>query len=165
MSRAIILMGVSGSGKSTLGLELAREIGWPFYDGDEFHPPQNIAKMTAGEPLDDQDRQPWLKALNQLIRDKLQAGQSLVLACSALKRSYRQMLRKGVPDQVEFVFLQGEYDLIQERMNARPDHYMAPAMLSSQFDALEVPQKALILEISRPAEELVAEIIKVLELR
>lgn len=112
----IILMGVSGSGKTTLGKRLAARLGWPFYDGDDYHPPENVAKMAAGIPLTDEDRVSWLETLAELISQSLARGENGVLACSALKGKYREILRGG-SENVEFVFLRGSYDLVLERLS------------------------------------------------
>ncbi len=154
----VIVMGVSGSGKSTVGARLAQQLGWPFYDGDHFHPPANVAKMAAGIPLSDVDRAGWLETLATLIRSNLAVGQSGVLACSALRRSYRAHLQVE-PQRVHFVFLKGPYDLIWERMTRRQDHYMQPLLLQSQFAALEEPDAALVLDIRLEPERLVERIV------
>jgi gluconokinase len=134
----LIMMGVSGSGKTTVGQLLAQEFGWPFYEGDEFHSPANIAKMSQGIPLSDSDRVPWLAALEQLMDSLLAAGRSAIFTCSALKHEYREQLRQGRPE-VRFVYLKGSYELIRERLEERSGHYMRAGMLDSQFDALEEP--------------------------
>ncbi len=138
----IVVMGVSGCGKSTVGQALARELGWPFFDADDFHPPANIQKMSSGIPLDDADRQPWLERLRDLLADEHRAGRSAVLACSALKERYRMVLRAGAPD-VRFVHLEGTAEEIQLLMSRRSGHFMKPGMLASQFAALEPPREAL----------------------
>lgn len=138
----IVVMGVSGCGKSTVGQALARELGWPFFDADDFHPPANIQKMSSGIPLDDADRQPWLERLRDLLADEQRAGRSAVLACSALKERYRMVLRAGAPD-VRFVHLEGTAEEIQLLMSRRSGHFMKPGMLASQFAALEPPREAL----------------------
>jgi gluconokinase len=138
----IILMGVSGAGKTTIGRRLASALGWDFLDGDDFHPPANVAKMARGEPLDDADRAPWLDRLHDLIAARLAAHQPAILACSALKETYRQRLLAGNPGAT-IVYLRGDFDLIHRRLNRRTGHYMPPALLQSQFDALEPPATAL----------------------
>jgi gluconokinase len=158
-TRFFIIMGVSGSGKSEVGRTLAEKLGWDFYDADDFHPPENVAKMAQGIPLNDSDRAPWLASLHDLISSSLDKNQPGVLACSALKERYRQQLLKDHPD-VQLVYLHGSYDLIWSRMSARRDHYMKPHMLQSQFDALEEPQNALTMEITKSVEEIVHEIIE-----
>ncbi len=150
-------MGVSGSGKSTVARLLAEKLGWAYYDADDFHPSENIAKMAAGIPLTDNDRIPWLAALNQLIGSQLNAGAHPVLACSALKESYRQQLLAG-NQGLQFVYLHGDYDLILVRMQQRAGHYMKAEMLQSQFDALEEPACALKVDVRRKPAEIVAQI-------
>ncbi len=146
----IVIMGVSGCGKTTIGQQLADRLGWPFFDGDAFHPPANIDKMSRGIPLDDEDRAGWLAAIADRMRELLAVGQSGVFACSALKQKYRDQLH--VSDQVKFVYLRGDYDLIWSRMQQRPGHYMKPNMLASQFEALEEPHDALTLDIEQPPD-------------
>ena len=152
-------MGVSGCGKSTVGQALADALNCPFYDGDDFHPPENVAKMASGTPLNDDDRYPWLAVLHDLIADHLERGETAVLACSALKKKYRDQLRQG-NDGVQFVYLQGSQALIWERMQARQAHYMKAEMLQSQFDALEPPspENTCIVSIENDVETIVASI-------
>jgi gluconokinase len=133
---AIIVMGVSGCGKTTIGRALAERLGCPFFDGDDFHPPENVEKMANGIPLTDDDRAPWLSRLQSLIHAHLADG--VILACSALKRRYRAQLREG-NDGLQFVYLQGDFDTLWARMQTRQNHYMKPEMLHSQFAALEPP--------------------------
>lgn len=156
-----ILMGVSGSGKTTTGRALAERLAIPFYDGDDFHPAENIAKMSQGIPLDDRDRQPWLDRLQHLITTHLQKGEAAVIACSALKRSYRQHLSQGDP-RVQFIYLQGDFDLIWQRMVNRQTHYMQANMLKSQFRALEEPSggEAIFIAIDEDPEGIVGTIIE-----
>jgi len=161
-TRFVIVMGVSGSGKTSVGKALAEHLGWDFYDADDFHPPENIAKMATGVPLDDSDRLLWLAALHDLIAASLKAGRPGVLACSALKESYRQQLLDG-NEGVLLIYLKGSYDLIWSRMEKRTDHYMKPHMLKSQFDALEEPVTALTTDISMSVEDIVQEILKQIE--
>ena len=153
----LIIMVVSGSGKSTIGQMLAAELGWSFYDGDDFHPAANIEKMANGIALTDADRAGWLAALAKLIRDLSNDGKSGVLACSALKQTYRATLEQNLPD-VQFVYLKGSYDLILKRLKARKGHYMRPELLQSQFDAMEEPGQALILDIEQPPATLIRQI-------
>jgi gluconokinase len=162
MIRFIIVMGVSGSGKTSVGKVLAEHLKWDFYDADDFHPPENVAKMASGIPLDDSDRAPWLAALHDLISSSLRQNKSGVLACSALKERYRQKLMNG-SEGVQLVYLKGSYDLIWSRMATRPDHYMQPQMLQSQFDALEEPSNALTVDISLSVEEIAQFVIKQIE--
>lgn len=152
-------MGVSGCGKSSVGQSLARSLGWDFYDADDFHPPENVAKMANGIPLDDSDRAPWLASLHDMILSSLKADKPGVLACSALKKRYRQQLMDG-NDDVQLVYLKGSYDMIWSRMKKRTDHYMKPYMLKSQFKTLEEPRNALTIEISISVDEIVQEILK-----
>lgn len=161
-TRFIIVMGVSGSGKTSVGKSLAGYLGWDFYDADDFHPPENVAKMANGIPLNDSDRAPWLAALHDLISSSLKADRPGVLACSALKERYRQQLIDGNSD-VQLVYLKGSYDLIWSRMSARRDHYMKPQMLQSQFDALEEPNNALTVDISMPVDEIAQKILELMK--
>ncbi len=138
MAMVFVMMGVSGCGKTTIGRALAQHLRCPFYDGDDFHPPENVAKMGAGHPLNDEDRAPWLARLSALIGDHLAKGEPAVLACSALKKSYREQLRAG-NEGILFIHLQGDFPLIWQRMQARHNHYMKAEMLQSQFDTLEPP--------------------------
>lgn len=134
----IVVMGVSGAGKSTLGALLADRLGWPFEDGDAFHPPGNVEKMRAGTPLTDEDRWPWLAAIAARIARARAEGTGVVVACSALKRAYRDVLRDGQAD-VRFLHLTGEPALIMARQAARQGHYMPASLVASQFAALEPP--------------------------
>jgi gluconokinase len=131
----IVVMGVSGSGKSTVAAELVKRLGWDFAEGDEFHPPANVAKMRAGQPLDDEDRWPWLRTLADWIGEHERAGRSVVVTCSALKRSYRDLLRDGHPS-VWFAHVTADAGLIRERMENRTGHYMPASLLDSQLDTL-----------------------------
>ena len=153
----IILMGVSGCGKTTVGKALANALGWRFFDGDAFHPPENIAKMSAGIPLNDDDRFPWLAQLNKLIGDCVKQNSPAVLACSALKARYRDQLLTG-NEGVQIVYLRGDFELVWQRMNQRRNHYMKPEMLQSQYDSLEEPTEeiVLIIDIGQSVKEIVA---------
>lgn len=155
-----VIMGVSGCGKSTVGTALAGLLGVPYLEGDAFHPADNVAKMSAGTPLDDGDRAGWLQALAAEIRSARAQGQGLVLSCSALKRRYRDLLRQADPD-LRFVHLQGPRELIAERMERRANHYMPPALLDSQLRDLEPLQDdeaGLRLDIALAPDDLVARI-------
>ena len=156
-------MGVSGAGKSSVGRALAERLGWKFVDGDDLHPPANVEKMRGAEPLSDEDRAPWLAALRGLIGEHAAASRSLVLACSALKRSYREQLAAPGAEH-RFVYLRGSPELIQERLQERAEHYMPAGLMESQFDALEEPASALMVEIDAPVETLVDQIVKQLGL-
>ncbi len=158
----VIVMGVSGSGKTTVGQALARRLGWDFYDADGFHPIENISKMASGIPLGDEDRAPWLASLQALISASLKEKRPGVLACSALKESYRQQLVQG-NDDVLLVYLRGDYELIWSRLAARQDHYMKPEMLQSQLDILEEPTDVLAMDISMSVEEIVGKILMYME--
>ena len=155
----VVIMGVSGSGKTTVGQALASKLGWDFYDADDFHPLENIAKMENGIPLSDSDRVPWLAALHHLIESCLEQNQPGILACSALKERYRQRLMDR-NDGVQLVYLKGSYELLWSRMSARKDHFMKPEMLKSQFEALEEPVDALTVDVSRSVDEIVQEILR-----
>lgn len=152
----IILMGVSGSGKTTVGKLLAGNLGWEFYDGDDFHSPANIAKMSRGAALTDEDRQPWLQSLRELITRCIHTGEHAVIACSALKESYRTELR--VNETVRFVYLKGSFAQLEKRLNDRQNHFMTSELLASQFATLEEPEDALIIDVSRPPAEIVSTI-------
>ncbi len=143
----IVLMGVTASGKTTVGTLLARDLGWDFYDADDYHSAANIEKMRHGVPLTDEDRQPWLAALNALLQARTREQRNVVLACSALKDGYRETLAAGVPD-VRFVHLHASPSLIAARLAARQGHFMNPALLDSQFAVLEEPRGALDVDAS-----------------
>ena len=152
----IILMGVSGSGKTTIGKLLARDLGWDFHDADDYHSPANITKMSSGIPLTDEDRQPWLQSLLDLIQDCIQQNKQAVIACSALKEIYRNKLH--VNHIVQFVYLVGSFELIKERLIKRQRHFMNTDLLASQFAALEEPQDVLAIDISATPEEIISAI-------
>ncbi|UOD33678.1 gluconokinase [Massilia violaceinigra] len=154
-------MGVSGCGKSTVGQALAQELGVPFVEGDQFHPPANVAKMSAGMPLDDDDRAGWLLALQARIREARAGGAGLVLSCSALKRRYRDLLREGDP-ALRFAHLDGPRELIAARMRARAGHYMPPSLLDSQLrdlEALQSDEAGVLLDIGSAPGQQVARIL------
>jgi gluconokinase len=156
MSGPIVVMGVAGSGKSTVGAALAERRGCPFVDGDDHHPEANVAKMTAGIPLDDGDRVPWLATLNRLLRDRQAEGHDVVLACSALRDTYRRRLGDGV-DGLVFVHLVIDEAEARRRLRERPGHYMAEAMVAGQFTTLEEPARgeAVRVEATAPVDEIV----------
>jgi carbohydrate kinase (thermoresistant glucokinase family) len=153
----LIVMGVSGSGKSTVGIRVAERLHWEFADGDSFHPPENVAKMKAGTSLTDDDRRPWLLAIQRFIREQLAAGRDTVIACSALKNSHRELLLHGEPG-VQFVHLFGAKELIAERLRQRRGHFMPPKLLDSQFEALERPTDIPVVDISGTPDEIAQEI-------
>jgi len=155
----VIIFGVSGAGKTTIGKLLAEQLAWRFYEADDFHPRFNVEKMRSGSPLTDEDRWPWLERLHDQITRSLAAKENAVLACSALKRAYRERLR--VSDDVKFVFLRGDYTLIENLLRRRRGHFMNPALLRTQFADLEEPgsdEDALTIELGRTPEELAEEI-------
>ena len=158
----VVLMGVTGAGKTTVGKALAERLGWKYFDADEFHPATNVAKMRAGVPLNDADRQPWLEHLAGTIADNLQAGDSVVLACSALKQTYRDAL--SISDEVRFVYLNGDRETIAERLQERRDHYMNPELLDSQFETLEEPTDALEIDATLSVDDIVRRIRTALEI-
>ena len=155
MGKIYFIMGVAGSGKSTIGELLAKKLNMPFFDADDFHPPANIQKMAAGTPLDDADRLPWLENIARTARQHT-GRQGAVIACSALKSQYRSVLAAGIEAHVQWIYLQGNMETIRQRMENRKDHFMPPGLLRSQFDALEPPQEALIVDISESPEAIVA---------
>ena len=157
----VVLMGVSGAGKTAVGTRLAKALGGTFVEGDDFHPPANVAKMRSGVPLDDADRQPWLETLSREIGAWLEAGRTVVLACSALKQRYRDILKAGRPG-VRFVHLKGDEDLIRQRLEHRRGHYMPASLLDSQLAALEEPADAITVGIDASPDGIVAEIQKAL---
>ena len=151
----IVVMGVSGSGKSTVGAALAQRLGVPFADADDFHPPANIAKMKAGIPLDDDDRYPWLEAIGRWLADHCREGG--VMSCSALKRKYRDQLRRHCP-QTEFVHLSGSPEVIAARQASRPGHFMPASLMASQFatlEPLEHDERGVTLDVSHEIDSIV----------
>jgi gluconokinase len=158
---ALIVMGVSGSGKSTIAARLAERLGWTFEDADRFHPASNVAKMSAGQPLTDEDRWPWLQAIADEIDRVSRDGGHVVIACSALKRAYRDLLVHG-RDDVRIVFLSGSRPLIADRLAQRKGHFMPPGLLDSQFKTLEPPQTnehPIIVSIDAPVETIIQNIV------
>jgi gluconokinase len=149
----IVLMGVTGSGKSTVGKILASQLGWKFVEGDDFHSPKNIEKMRRGEPLNDADRRPWLDAIREVIRTTIDRGEDAMIACSALKESYRKLLQ--IHGQVSFVYLKASMALIQDRLKNRVGHFMNPDLIQSQFDTLEEPEQALQVDAGLSPAEIV----------
>src|ERR1043166_587852 len=155
----VIVFGVSGTGKTTVGNRLARDLGWHFYEADDFHSRANIDKMKRGIPLNDQDRQPWLARLRKVIERSLANNENAVLACSGLKRKYRRRLR--VDAEVKFVFLRGDYELVRKQLARRRGHFMRPELLKSQFDALEEPrpnEETIVIQLGQSPRDLVRKI-------
>jgi gluconokinase len=159
----IVVMGVTGSGKTTIGNQFAARLGWQFADADDFHSPANKEKMHKGIPLTDADRLPWLAAIHDQIAKWLALKKNVVLACSALKQSYRQLLWNG--PEVRFVYLKGSYELIAERLRARKGHFADEHILAGQFRDLEEPSDAIAVDIGASPEEIVDEICRRLDLR
>jgi gluconokinase len=166
-THAVVVMGVSGSGKSTIASMLAQRLHWVYEDGDWFHPKANIEKMHHGEPLNDQDRWPWLHAIAEWIDATRRAGGHGVVACSALKRVYRDILIGDRPD-VRLVFLKGDFDLITRRIAARADHFMPSTLLESQFTALQEPQadeRPIVVSIAPHPRDIVETIVRQLDVQ
>jgi len=156
LSMLVLVMGVAGSGKTLIGSVLAKSLGWRFVDADDFHPLANIEKMSRGIPLTDADREPWLCAIQQALSNWTKSGDNIVLACSALRRQYREQLSVGQSTKV--VYLKGPFEVLHSRLTERHDHFMKPAMLLSQIADLEEPEDAIVIDISRSPEQIVAEI-------
>jgi gluconokinase len=150
----VLVMGVAGAGKTTIGAALARSLGWRFIDADDYHAPENVAKMKAGIPLEDADRWPWLAHINRVLKEELNA----VVACSALKASYRERLAQGIRD-FRTVYLHGSPELIRSRLAARTHRYMPAVLLESQFAALESPADAIAIDVAATPEDCVAAIV------
>jgi len=158
-----IVMGVSGSGKTTIGARLARALGSEFVEGDDLHPPENVTRMTAGIPLTDDDRRGWLLAIAARLREAKRARIGLVVSCSALKRSYRDLLRSVGETEVRFVYLAGSRALLAERLAQRRSHFMPPSLLESQLSILEEPspdEGAWVCDISQAPDAIVADLVK-----
>jgi gluconokinase len=154
----VVVMGVTGSGKTTIGVLLARRLGWEFVDADRFHSAANVEKMRQGIALDDADREPWLRSLHEAMEGWAVEHKSMVLACSALKTSYRDELCLG--GETRFVYLKGSYDLISQRLRQRHGHFASETILASQFAALEEPDDAITVDIDHSQEEIVGEIVR-----
>lgn len=163
----IIVMGVSGCGKSTVAERLCTKLGWPYRDGDDFHPSANVAKMASGRPLNDDDRAPWLAAIADWIDQRRQIGQSAIVTCSALKKAYRLILVGGNAD-VTFVYLKGSQALLMSRISARKGHFMPPTLLMSQLATLEEPgqeEPAVTVSIETAPEIIETQILNLLHLK
>lgn len=157
----VVIFGVSGAGKTTIGKLMAERLHWVFKDADDFHPPENVAKMRQGIPLNDHDREPWLTRLREEIAHSLQTNQNTVVACSALKRVYRDVLRANA--EVKFVFLRGDRNRIAEQLKSRSGHFMNPDLLESQFADLEEPEaaeSAMVVDLASSPEHVVEEILR-----
>ena len=166
MEKAIIIMGVCGTGKTTVGEALAERLGCPFLEGDSFHPPENVEKMRAGTPLDDEDRWPWLRDLGKAIADEGENATTVIATCSALKRAYRDCLRRETGDKTLFVLLHGDRDLLMQRLQERTHRYMPSTLLDSQLQTLEMPEPdemSLSLDVSASALALVDKICRSIE--
>ena len=162
LPQALVIMGVSSSGKSTIGQALGQRLGWRFEDGDSFHPPANVAKMSAGHPLTDEDRWPWLQAIADEIGRCRAAGEHIIIACSALKKAYRAILVGG-HDDVRMVYLSGSKELIGDRMSHREGHFMPPGLLASQFATLEPPtpdEHPITVSVDAPVAAIVDDILQ-----
>jgi gluconokinase len=158
----VIIMGTTGAGKTTIGTMLAAQLNWEFADADTFHPPANIEKMSRGVPLTDEDRIPWLKAMRKAILEWIAAGENVVLACSALKRAYRDELCPS--PEVRIIYLKGDYTLFAERIRQRRGHFAGEGILAGQFADLEEPTDAITIDAAKSPEQIVAEIRKRLSL-
>jgi gluconokinase len=159
----LLLMGVTASGKTTVGHLLRDQLGWPFYDGDDFHPPANIEKMSKGIPLTDDDRRPWLASLHRVMADAEAAGTSAIVASSALKEAYRQILSDGLRT-LRIVYLKGDPATLQARLDHRVGHFMPKTMLPSQMAALEEPKDAIVVNADQPPNVIVQQILDALKL-
>jgi len=154
----IYIMGVSGSGKTTIGKLLSEKTGFPFYDADDFHSPENKDKMNTGIPLTDEDRRPWLDNIHDFVVEAI-TTHPVILVCSALKQHYRERLSESMEDNCQWIFLEGGFNTILDRLNKRAGHYMPASLLQSQFDALEIPQGATRIDICQSPEEITTAII------
>jgi gluconokinase len=160
--QAVILMGVAGSGKTAVGLQVAKKLDWIFLDADNFHPPANIEKMKHGIPLNDEDRAPWLQRLHDELQQQMTDGHSVILACSALKESYRTVLRDETTPPT-FVYLDVDLETIRDRLQHRTAHFFPKELMESQFAALEKPKDAVIVDARKSLDEVVNQVIQALE--
>jgi gluconokinase len=159
--QAVVLMGVAGSGKTAVGMQVAQKLDWIFLDADNFHPPANIEKMKHGIPLNDADRAPWLQRLHDELQKQMAEGHSVILACSALKESYRNVLRDEATPPA-FVYLDVDLQTIRDRLQHRTAHFFPKELMESQFAALEKPKDAIIIDARKPLEEVVEHVIEAL---
>jgi gluconokinase len=159
--QAVILMGVAGSGKTAVGMQVAQKLDWIFLDADNFHPPANIEKMKHGIPLNDEDRAPWLQRLRDELQHQTAEGHSVILACSALKESYRRVLRDEVSPPT-FIYLDVDPETIQNRLQHRTAHFFPKELMESQFAALEKPKDAIIIDARKPLADVVDHVIEAL---
>jgi len=148
-----VVLGVSGSGKSTVGAKLAERLDVPFFDADDFHSPENVAKMAGGTALNDDDRKPWLNTLASLLSEHETSG-GAVLACSSLKKAYRSVLESKLKAKAEFIYLRGSFETIRERLDQRSGHFMSNDLLKSQFQTLEEPTDAFVVDIKMPVDDI-----------
>lgn len=153
----VVLMGVAGAGKTAVGARLAKRLDWPFVDGDDLHPPGNIGKMASGEPLTDEDRLPWLRRVRDVIVDYAASGRSAIVACSALRKSYRRLLRESRAE-IRFVYLRATQSVLERRLSERRGHFFDPALLASQLDSLEEPERALVVDADGDLDTVVGEV-------
>ena len=157
-AQGVILMGVAGSGKTAVGMRVAEKLNWRFLDADNFHPAANIEKMSHGIPLTDEDRVPWLERLRDELRHQIASGHSVILACSALKESYRRILREE-PLPPQFVYLDVDAETIRERLSHRSAHFFPKELMNSQFAALEKPKDAILIDARKPIESVVEAVV------
>ena len=160
-SKIYFIMGVSGCGKSTIGNLLSDELKIPFYDGDDYHSETNVKKMASGQPLTDDDRMDWLLSLNKLALNRREKG--AIIGCSALKESYRKILKKNLEKDVSWIYLSGSFDEVMSRLNQRKGHFMPAALLKSQFETLEIPEYAIQVSINQSARQIVKRILELIE--
>ncbi len=160
-SKIYFIMGVSGCGKSTIGNLLSDELKIPFYDGDDYHSETNVKKMASGQPLTDDDRMDWLLSLNKLALNRREKG--AIIGCSALKESYRKILKNNLEKDVSWIYLSGSFDEVMSRLNQRKGHFMPAALLKSQFETLEIPKNAIQVSINQSARQIVKRILELIE--
>jgi gluconokinase len=154
----VVLMGVAGSGKTAVGRLLAADLGWRYVDADDYHPAANVDKMRSGTPLNDSDRWPWLDRINMLLREQHVSGANTVLGCSALKAAYRLRIGAGL-DDVRWVHLKGDFELIESRLKQRQGHYMPASLLRSQFETLEQPRSAFVVDVTPEPAQIARQIV------